>query len=118
MAALLHEASLRLNRQHRLLHTPEIDDFAKAVVLEAAHQRDRWAAQHDAGKTAWDWFWLLGYLGQKAAMAAAAGDLDKARHHTISSAAALANWHLALSGADNSMRPGIEAPIAGTGSAQ
>lgn len=110
MAALLHEAAMRLAAQHRLLNTPEVDDFVKGAVLEAGHQRDRWKASHDAGKTAWDWFWLIGYLGQKAAAAAIAGDVDKAKHHTISTAAALANWHLALAGVDNAMRPGIEEP--------
>jgi hypothetical protein len=37
---------------------------------------------------------------------------DKALHHTISTAAALANWHAALSGTSNTMRPGIAPPLA------
>ncbi len=90
--------------------TPEVIDFAKAVQLEAWHQRDRWGADHDAGKAPLDWFWLIGYLAQKAAAAQIAGDTEKALHHTISTASALANWHLALSGGDNRMRPGIETP--------
>jgi hypothetical protein len=90
-----------------LLNTPEVEDFSKAVPLEAAHQRERWGVDHDVGKTPFDWFWLVGYLAQKAASAAVAGDTEKAKHHTISTAAALANWHLALSGTDNRMRPGI-----------
>lgn len=48
------------------LNTPEIVDFASAVVLEAAHQRQRWGSDHDAGKTDADWFWLIGYLSGKA----------------------------------------------------
>lgn len=91
-----------------IINTPETADFMAGVLLEAAHQRERWAASHDGGKTPWDWFWLIGYLAQKAASAAAAGDVEKARHHTISTAAALANWHAALSGANTSMRPGID----------
>lgn len=90
-----------------LLNTPETEDFARGVMLEAPHQRARWGSDHDAGKTPFDWFWLVGYLAQKAASSAVAGDMDKAKHHTISTAAALANWHLALSGTDEHMRPGI-----------
>lgn len=92
------------------LNTPETADFMKGVPLEAAHQRERWGAEHDAGKAPFDWFWLIGYLAQKAAMAAIAGNVEKAKHHTISTAAALANWHLALSGVDTRMRPGIAEP--------
>jgi hypothetical protein len=93
------------------LTTPELHDFARGVVCEAAHQRDRWGAAHDAGKGPADWFWLLGYLGGKVLNALKAGDTDKALHHTISSAAALANWHAAISGTNTSMRPGID-PVA------
>lgn len=93
-----------------LLNTPEVDDFSRGVVLEAAHQRVRWPSDHDEGKTPFDWFWLVGYLAQKAAASAVAGDVEKAKHHTISTAAALANWHLALAGVDTTMRPGIADP--------
>lgn len=89
------------------LNTPEVEDFALGVVAEAQHQRARYAADHDAGKSPLDWFWLIGFLAQKVAAAALAGDRAKALHHTISTAAALANWHAALAGDDNSMRPGI-----------
>jgi hypothetical protein len=93
------------------INTPETADFMKGIPLEAAHQRGRWGADHDAGKAPLDWFWLIGYLAQKAAMSAIAGDVEKAKHHTISTAAALSNWHLQLSGADNRMRPGIAQPL-------
>lgn len=92
------------------LNRPETADFMRGVPLEATHQRQRWGSAHDAGKAPLDWFWLIGYLAQKAAAAAIAGDFEKAKHHTISTAAALANWHLQLSGADASMRPGIADP--------
>ncbi len=97
-----------------LLNSPELVDFSAAVVREAAHQRERWGADHDAGKKPEDWFWLLGFLGGKALAAAKAGDIEKAAHHTISSAAALANWHAAITGASNSMRPGIMTPAGET----
>lgn len=93
-----------------IINTPETADFMAGVPLEAAHQRERWGAEHDAGKTPFDWFWLIGYLSQKAADAAVRGDTEKAMHHTISTAAALANWHAALTGANTAMRPGIEPP--------
>jgi Zn ribbon nucleic-acid-binding protein len=89
-----------------VINTPETADFMAAVPLEAAHQRERWGSSHDAGKTPFDWFWLVGYLAQKAASAAVAGDDEKAKHHTISTAAALANWHAQLGGMTD-MRPGI-----------
>lgn len=100
-------------RLRALLDAPELHDFAKGVALEAAHQRERWAANHDAGKDPEDWFWLLGWLGGKAVHAARTGDLEKAKHHAISSAAVLANWHARLLGANGDMRPGIAPPLGG-----
>ncbi|HYD66122.1 hypothetical protein [Azospirillum sp.] len=89
------------------INKPETEAFMRGVPLEAAHQRERWGAAHDAGKAPLDWFWLIGYLAQKAATSAINGDVEKAKHHTISTAAALSNWHLQLAGVDNRMRPGI-----------
>ena len=100
-----------VERLDKLLNTPELRDFSRAVVLEAAHQRERWGVDHDAGKEPEDWFWLLGYLGGKALAAQRLANTEKALHHTISAAAALANWHAAISGADNSMRPGTHQPL-------
>jgi hypothetical protein len=107
-SAELGRQSAEIERLSALVNTPQLHDFSAAVVLEAAHQRERWSADHDAGKEPEDWFWLLGYLAGKALASAKAGDRDKAMHHTISSAAALANWHAALLGADTRMRPGID----------
>ena len=90
-----------------IINTPETADFMAGVPLEAAHQRERWGSAHDAGKTPLDWFWLIGYLAQKAADAAVHGDHDKAKHHCISTAAALANWHASLNGGASFMRPGL-----------
>lgn len=108
LRATVGELQTARDELHAKLNTPEFIEFPKGVTLEAAHQRDRWGAENDAGKAPLDWFWLIGYLAQKAAMSAIAGDADKARHHTISTAAALANWHAALSDGDNKMRPGID----------
>lgn len=100
----------RLRELDELINTPIVDDFLKAVRLEAAHQCERWGVDNDAGKAPADWFWLLGYLAGKALAAALAGDMQKALHHTISTAAACLNWHAHLTGARSRMRPGIEPP--------
>lgn len=81
-----------------LLNTPELHDFSKAVVLEAAHQRERWGDQHDERKTPEDWLWALSYLATKAVQAIRYGDNEKYLHHIITTAAMCANWHrIALS---------------------
>lgn len=115
--SLLEAARQRLLEQHLAIvklqgerNTPETLNFIEGVKREADHQRSRWGAHHDAGKTPFDWFWLIGYLAQKAADAAVRGDAEKAKHHTISTAAALANWHFALAGENTQMRPGIDPP--------
>jgi hypothetical protein len=111
-AVRIAELQAEVDRLRALIDSPQTEDFLTAVKLEAAHQVSRWTHEHDAGKTPADWFWLLGYLSGKALAAAVKGDREKALHHTISSAAALMNWHRALSGADNRMRPGIDPPEA------
>lgn len=93
-----------------LLNTPEIEDFDKAVPLESAHQVIRWGTAHDVGKNPEDWFWLIGYLAGKALRAHLVGDHVKAKHHTISTAAALRNWHIHIRTGMSAMRPGIEPP--------
>jgi hypothetical protein len=97
----------RIAELEAALNTPEVNSFTDGVILEAQHQRKRWGAAHDAGKGPLDWFWLIGYLAQKAADAHMSGNQDKALHHCISTAAALANWHAAISGTNQNMRPGI-----------
>lgn len=104
----LDAATARVEALEKALNTPELHDFSAGVQLEAAHQRERWGTAHDVGKQPQDWFWLIGYLAGKALAAHIAGNSEKALHHTISTAAACANWHAAISGADNTMRPGID----------
>lgn len=122
LSGMVTAAVFEANRIKALLNTPELHDFGKAVVLEAAHQRERWEAEHDAGKTPADWYWLIGHLAGKCNTAhqrahdERAGDTavamlrEKAMHHAITTAAALANWHAAIAGTDTRMRPGIEMP--------
>jgi len=92
-----------------LLNTPETNDFDKGVPLEAVHQMERWGAAHDAGKNPEDWFWLVGYLAGKALSAFKLGDAGKAKHHCISTAAAMRNWHRHIATGESAMRPGISA---------
>lgn len=84
-----------------LLSRPEIDDFQDGLVLEAAHQRKRWGDAHDRDKSSENWFWLVGYLAGKALRAAIEGNQNKARHHTISAAAALFQWWKVIPSAPN-----------------
>jgi hypothetical protein len=96
-----------IERLEALLDTPHTDEWFEGVRLEAGHQIGRWGSDHDAGKEPADWFWLIGYLAQKAMTAQMAGDEKKARHHTISTGAAMLNWFRAMAGDSNTMRPGI-----------
>lgn len=98
-----------IDRLNAIINTPQANDFLRAVSIEAEHQRQRWGAEGDAGKTPADWFWLVGYLAGKALHAQAGGSTEKAEHHIITTAAACANWHLAMFG-KTSMRPGHGGP--------
>lgn len=94
------------DRLKALINTPELDGFLRATHIEAVHQVERWGDANDRAKRPADWFWLVGYLAGKALHAAIGGDIDKARHHCISTAAALYNWHCAISGTHVSICPG------------
>lgn len=98
------ELGNEVNRLRQLINNPHTDNFLEAVRLEAAHQRERWAAEHDSGKTDPDWFWLIGYLAGKAV-----SKPEKQLHHIITTAAACLNWHMART-VGNGMRPGIAEP--------
>lgn len=96
---LMHDIAARdaeITRLDALINTPETRDFLEGVKREAAHQLERWGRPHDRSKSAENWFWLVGYLAGKALRAAITGDKVKARHHTISTAAALMHWHTAI----------------------
>ena len=94
----MRPAELELQRLRAVINRPLYDDFCRAVVREAIHQTERWGPDHDNVKTPADWFWLIGYLAGKALAAHIAGNTEKAKHHTISSAGALMHWHAAICG--------------------
>jgi hypothetical protein len=94
------------DRLSAMVNSPEVAGFLRGVHLEAIHQVERWGTAGDRAKRPADWFWLVGYLAGKALHAVVSGDRDKARHHCISTAAALYNWHCAISGSDVRMCPG------------
>lgn len=104
------ELRAEVARLNALINTPHTHDFIEAVKLEMPHQRERWGVEHDAGKAPMDWFWLVGYLAGKALHQAHGGDPEKAKHHIITTAAALGNWFLAITGENTKMRPGIMPP--------
>lgn len=107
---VLEQALQEIVRLEGLINSPVTEDWLLGVRIEAAHQQERWHADHDAGKTDPDWFWLVGYLAGKALFSAMQGNVDKAKHHTISTGAALLNWWRHISGDATGMRPGIETP--------
>lgn len=80
-------------KYYALINTPELNDFSKAVVIEAVHQRERFGREHDVCKTVDEWFWVLCYLATKATQAYRYGDHEKYLHHLVTSAALLNNWH-------------------------
>lgn len=88
-----------------LLNFPEIVDFMDGTRREVAHQIQRWSTVGDRAKAPADWFWLVGYLAGKALAAHIKGDTNKALHHTISTAAALANWHAYIRLREGGMTP-------------
>jgi hypothetical protein len=92
----------RIAELEALINNPHTDNFLEAVRLEAAHQRERWKAEHDAGKSDADWLWLVAYLTTKALTKP-----DKRLHHIITAAAGLLNWHMQRT-VGNTMRPGID----------
>jgi hypothetical protein len=104
-------AADRLRELDALINTPETEDFLQGARLEAAHQVERWGEPHDRSKSAENWYWLVGYLAGKALRAAIEGDKTKAKHHTISTAAALLNWHCAITQDDTGFGLGADADL-------
>lgn len=93
---LMRRAAEELTYLRGLINNPHTEEFLSAVQYEAAHQRYRFGEAHDRQKSAENWHWLLGKLAGKCLRAVITGDKEKALHHTVSSAASLANWFQAI----------------------
>lgn len=106
-------AIARYEELSAIVNTPETSNFLVGMQREIPHQIIKWRSESDLGKTAFDWVFLIGSLATRAAMYLKQGNMDKARHHCITTAAACANWHAALIGQDTGMRPGHEHREAG-----
>lgn len=104
---LMADAKVEIEYLRGLISRPYVGAWLDEILIEAAHQRDRWGAEQDHGKAPEDWFWLVGYLAGKALASHKAGDAAKAHHHTVSTAAVLAHWAAAIGGQENVMRPGV-----------
>lgn len=86
---------VRDQERDRVINHPEIADFARAIVLEAQHQRERW---DDSWKKDFDWAATAGHLLAKAYINPVKSDMslrDAKLHRIITIAALCANWHAA-----------------------
>jgi hypothetical protein len=96
-----HDAEMEVARLHSIIHSPESDDFLKGVSIEAEYQRQLHGVDDTDARYDWhQWFWVVGYLAGKALAACKSGEGDgaKARHHLVTTAALLHNWHNTLTG--------------------
>lgn len=79
-----------VDRLNSLINHPIVNSFIEGFVVEQAYQSEKW---DDIDKrTPVMWLLLIGHLLYKIIEAEESGDLDKARHHTISSSAVLFQW--------------------------
>jgi hypothetical protein len=101
-----HDLEVEAMEAFDLLNNPIVLDFLDGARAEVAHQIQRWGTVGDRAKEPQDWFWLVGYLAGKALASHVRGDTNKALHHTISSAAVLANWHTHIKVGAGLMTPG------------
>lgn len=88
----LFVARARVTELEQTINSPHNADWFEGVRIEAAHQMERWIL-YDEKKEDTDWYWTLGYLAGKCLAAMAKGDIEKAKHHTISTGALLLNWY-------------------------
>lgn len=81
------------SRLAALINSPVLEDFMAGMPIECAHQLQRWGDAHDYDKHPEDWIWLFGVLGGKAIQACRSENYEKAKHHAITGAACMANFH-------------------------
>ena len=80
----------------RELTQVDTTNFISGVQKEATFQIKKWGKLHDKKKDEADWYWSAGFLIGKALFSSLKGDFEKAKHHTISGAALLFQWHESL----------------------
>lgn len=93
VVSVMNEAADEIERLTNLINTPELNDFPKAVLIEAVHQRERWGEDHDKSKSVSDWLRLFTHLNAKIGKADWDNDIDKVKHHVITLAAVANNFH-------------------------
>lgn len=90
-----------LRRLNAIIHSPESNEFLKGASIEAEYQRQLHGVDETDSRYDWQqWFWVTGYLLGKALAACRSGEGngEKAKHHLVTSAALLNNWHNVLTG--------------------
>jgi hypothetical protein len=94
------ELKEEIARLRSIISHPESDDFLKGVSIEAEYQRERHGVDDTAARFDWhQWYWVSGYLlGKALAASQSVSGIEKAKHHLITTAALLMNWHNVLTG--------------------
>ncbi|MFM0405249.1 hypothetical protein [Paraburkholderia dipogonis] len=101
ISAYAKQLEARVAELNAIIHTPESDEFLKGVSIEAEYQRQLHGIDATEARFDWhQWFWVTGYLLGKALAACKSGEGDgeKAKHHLVTSAALINNWHNTLTG--------------------
>jgi hypothetical protein len=101
ISAYAKQLEARVADLNAIVHKPESNEFLKGVSIEAEYQRQLHGV--DATDARFDWmqyFWVTGYLLNKALAACKSGEGDgeKAKHHLTTTAALISNWHNVLTG--------------------
>lgn len=88
-----------VGRLFAIINTPESDDFLKGVSIEAEFQRQKHGEHEgDVADYHQNFYWVAAHLLGKALWSLVRGNADKGRHHLVTSAALIFNWHNAISG--------------------
>lgn len=101
ISAYAKQLEARVAELNAIIHKPESDDFLRGIAIEAEYQRQLHGVDATEARFDWhQWFWVTGYLLGKALAACKSGEDngDKAKHHLVTTAALLNNWHNTLTG--------------------
>ena len=72
------------------------EDFWGDAAYESGYQRQHWGAEHDAGKSDSEWFWLFSFIVGKVLRPGAT--IEKKRHRLRAAAGVLFWWDQQLAG--------------------